>query len=1057
MLRRHSIKSKSDLQRRKSTSSVHSVHLEHIDPALAQRDAQIAASEAFTRAQSRAKLDMPLFPPTPDSSPRRRQIERSGSSRDDKNGDENGQASSKGLYRRQSVRFMGPFSVQGKSYQDGSACTKSDSMDIDRAPAQTEGKRAVYSPQSYTHDRLTTHPPKRPYRAPPPPPPIPLPGIAAGYIHALAAGDEYYTPEDDIASAPSSYRRLRRSRSMFASEENQVRKSQEHSSSLLGGRLQSSKPSPTSYARRMLHSDPRDDKNSRMAPPLRTPRSMSFLKTRHILTGSRTSRDGNPEGSPVLEVPSPPENKPLTAAQSTPQLYSKASAVFFSRNRRTEPIIRKSLRDHSLTDGSVGVHSTAPGMPLGKEDGFKTKARKASKSLKTKFKSLFSLSKSEEDPPSIPSQHIESQRTYLSDGFGSLVFSEAGQDLQSILDSGSIHKVPSRLPSLQTLPANIIHSSRGSLESLRSDRLRMVSDDRSLTSWTNSGPSTLTSQQQQEWREWERQRLSIIGENGAHAASPSIRRQALDARLFQRQEDVVDTPTRPHGYSTDSQRIYSALMKRIQAISNKHAEIVEQQSRSSLSPSYGTPLVRPIGNADDTPRANQSVAAFESTSRSLNPIDTPTRGPAKLKLSSDPDERDQILNRATSPTPSLREPNLQPAMREVRGLCAAFLAGRSTSASLATSEPRASSPDPFTSRLSDRASPTKELKVLSDRGSAFFGSPTSHLFRTTSPYRRALRQSIQEGQTSRTRDDSGSEQLISEDGTQIRVINGSDMIRSISSESASDNYYEESIYSTDGYEHATDQAANAGNGRHGPGSPATYRPAGYRVDSSVSSIDWKTWLSANVAKMESSPTPSRRSEVEYALPTMPKCFSGGHVRESTQIYEDYEEDVGMFEPPTHKPSLPTSPLATVEPNVVKISPPQRSGKRATPPATRHSLHENESPTQAPPIPIKSALRATPSPMKRARSNVGHAVVPSITSSPGLTAAVQRQFGPVSKHSGPAADFDSTTSADTDDDDERLRGSGLDNQAVLGELGMGEFRYGGYQQRVDSSDKSGAFL
>ncbi|KAK3363440.1 hypothetical protein B0T25DRAFT_527455 [Lasiosphaeria hispida] len=1055
MLRRHSVKSKSDLKRRKSTSSVHSVHLEHIDPALAQRDAQIAASQAFTRAQSRAKLDMPLFPPTPDSSPRRRQIDRSNLSRDDRNENVNAPESSKGIHRRQSVRFMGPFSVQGKSCQDGGANTKHNTQDIGQDPTQPEDRGAICNPQNYTRDRLNVHPPKRPYR-PPPPPPIPLPGIAAGYIHALAAGDEYYTPEDDIASAPSSYRRLRRSRSMFASEEHQGRKSQDNSSSFLGGRLQTSRPSPTSYARRMLHSDPRDDKNSRMAPPLRAPRSMNFLKTRHVLSGSRTSRDGNPRGSPVLEAPSPPEGRSLMTAQSTPQLNSKTSAIFFSRNRRAEPIIRKSLRGRSSTDGSVGAHSTTPGVPLVREDGFKTKARKASKSLKTKFKSLFNLSKSEEGRPSIPSQHIDSQRTHVSDSFGSAVSSEAGRDSQSVMGSSSIHRVPSRLPSLQALPANILQSSRGSLESLRSERERKISDDRSLTSWTNSGPSTLTSQQQQEWREWERQRLSIIGENGTHAASPSIRRQALDSRLFQRREDTVDTPTRAQGYTTDSQRVYSALMKRVQAINDKHAEIVEQQSRFGASSSYDMPSARSLGNVDDTPRASQCVAAFESTSSSPKLIDTPTRGPARLNSFNSVDERTQVLKRVTSPTPSLQGSNLRPAMREVRGLCAAFLAGRSTSGSITTPDPRALSPDPFTSHPGDQVPPVKELKVFADRGSAFFGSPTSHLFRTTSPYRRALRKSIQEEQSTREQDDPGNEQQISEDGTQIHVINDSDAIPSTSSESARDRYDEESIYSTDGYESATNQAATTRDKRYGIGSPATYQPAGYRVDSSVSSIDWKTWLSANVAKMESSPTPSRPSEVEYALPTMPKSFSGGHVREAAQIHEDYEEDVGVFEPPTHKPSLPTTPLATVEPNVVKLSPLRRSGKRATPPATRHSLHENESPALAPPIPIKSALRATPSPMKRARSNVGHAFTPSITSSPGLTAAVQRQFGPVSKRSGPTADFDSTTSAETDDN-EGYRDSGMNGQPVSGDMRMAEFRHGGYRKRVDSSDESAAFL
>jgi len=43
MLRRRSLKAKSDLKRRKSASSTQGVVLEHHDPAVAQRDAHIAA------------------------------------------------------------------------------------------------------------------------------------------------------------------------------------------------------------------------------------------------------------------------------------------------------------------------------------------------------------------------------------------------------------------------------------------------------------------------------------------------------------------------------------------------------------------------------------------------------------------------------------------------------------------------------------------------------------------------------------------------------------------------------------------------------------------------------------------------------------------------------------------------------------------------------------------------------------------------------------------------------------------------------------------------------
>jgi hypothetical protein len=210
------------------------------------------------------------------------------------------------------------------------------------------------------------------------------------------------------------------------------------------------------------------------------------------------------------------------------------------------------------------------------------------------------------------------------------------------------------------------------------------------------------------------------------------------------------------------------------------------------------------------------------------------------------------------------------------------------------------------------------------------------------------------------------------------------------------------------------------------------------VDSSSSSVDWKTWLSANIAKLESSaPSPTRPSEIEFALPTMPTSFSGGHVRENAQTYEDYEGEVKTPEPPTRKPTLPTSPLATVEPNVVKLSAPQRPLKRATPPANR-KLHENDDPSGVPPIPPKSALRAGPLPLRRAGPNIGYSAAPSISSSPGLSAAVQKQFGPASRHGGLFTSFNKNEVSEESSDE-------------------GQYVSHNYRQRKASMDATDAFI
>ncbi|KAK4453457.1 hypothetical protein QBC34DRAFT_206727 [Podospora aff. communis PSN243] len=1034
MRRRHSLKSKSDLIRRKSTSSVHSVHLEHINPALAERDAHIAAFEAFTRAQGRATANMPLFPPTPDSSPRHRQTDRD-IPRHDANGD--------GLRRRQSVRFVGPFSVQGRTGPTADASTKRNSTDIHGTPSKPEDGDDTGSSHSSVLGLEEVSAPALPPRRPPPrpqraPPSIALPGISTRYIDALAAEDEYYHPEDDIASMPSSYRRLRRSRSLLTAEEQRKRGGQDSPARLRHIKTPVRGPSPSSTNPRALHPLSKEVASPRATPPLRAPKSMSFLRNRRILPGSRTSRESN-RHQLDLDGPNPDEHgeqTTLMAARSTPQLGGKASSIFGSRTRRADPPMRKSLRSGNTTDHS---ENNDPDTLLGRDDGFKNRARKASRTLKTKLKSLFSMSRSEDSPPTIPAQHIESQRTHVSEDLRSMLESEIGQ-LHGT-DWGSFHQVPSRVPALQTVPANIIRSNRGSLESLKSERERKVSDDRSLTSWTHSGPSTLTSQQQQQWREWEAQRLSVIRENGTHAPSPSMRRPVLGTQLFQNHSHSLVDPIVPH-HSTDSQRIYSALMKRIQVIQEKNEDIVEQRKRNfdfkDSDTDCGTPYgLSGVGVSCDTPKAVEYRTA-QPIRPPRDPSATPTRSSGNASYGG---EQQDGLGRRPQDC-SISQDHQACSTEFCKGSTQSSTdpgnAGGFEVESSLISVPRTASPDPFTSRPGERTAPAQELKAFSGRGSAFFGSPSSHLFRTKSPYRRALRQSIHEDNAKR-HEGLGLQQQ-SEVVAQLRVAMNCD---NFSDDYRNDGSYSESMYSTDDRDVAE---VAIGPGQHFPiedsrgngDSPPTYHPAGCHVDSSSSSLDWKTWLSANMAKLESSPPyPAKPSDIKFALPTMPKGFSGGHVREKAQTYEDYEGEVKTPEPTTRKPTLPTSPLAIVEPNVVKPPSQQRPLKRATPPANR-TLPENDDPSGVPPIPPKSALRAGPSPLRRAGPNICYSAAHSTSSSPGLSAAVQKQFGLPSRRGGLFKGFNENEVSEESSDE-------------------GQYVNHDYQQRKASMDPTDAFI
>ena len=902
---------------------------------------------------------------------------------------------------------MGPCSVRGKAIHALEPDSTQGRM-ADSNSAQAQDSYESSSPQGYVLGTYIS--PQQAMQGSLPRielPPVPLPGIATHYLSALAAQDEYYTPEDDIASAPSSFRRLRRSRSMFTSDENDPRRRQDPSIPSLNERVaQGSRLGSAVNTKTDLNADLNERPPLRDIPQLRAPKSMSFLRNRNLRSGSVTTQDGNARDYALPQETGPSGHIFKGAFQGSPRLVSKSS-FFSSRSRRAEPVLRKSLRSTESADDADKPHQPIP-VSSGKEERFKVKARKVSKSLKTKLKNLFSLSKSEEETPSFPQQHISAQRTHVNGGFLSPLSSHEGQESKSEIGWTSIHRVPSGVPSLQTVPPTLVHSNRVSLESLRSATERKVSNDKSLTSWANSGPSTLTSQQQQEWREWERQRLSIIKENGAHAPSSSTRRRALGTHVFQTRNGVFGNPNSTSlDPIVDSQRVYSALMKRMEGYNHQTNAALDQQGSSGVMPLRSVNAVPSIESLRQVSMASMRTIGEEKCmpashhhSRSPDENATPTRASRNGSLRFTRQGIDAGQFRTGSPVPlTMRSRGMELAKQEEN-----FSRNPTVDPS-----PGANLSDPFMednecpSRPNENGHRTDGLDSLSSEDRASLSTPASHLFRTKPPYREALRKSMEAEQKAT---DYHSFVPLAHDVSEETPTRGDDANNDIRKEdsdleSTNNSKYSESVYSTDDYHPIRRQSsqvilqnhANMANNSNEPVDlPLAYRSAGYHNGSSNSSIDWKTWLSANVAKFESSPTPPKLSEVEYALPTMPKSFPSGHIRESAQTHDDDDEEIDVFEPPTHKPTLPTSPLATVEPNVVKISPLQRSIKRSTPPSMGRTLLENDSPLGTPPVPAKSALRT----LKCAGPNVGYSLPSSVASSPGLTAAVQRQFGAVSK-------------------------------------------------------------
>ncbi|EAQ89762.1 hypothetical protein CHGG_06381 [Chaetomium globosum CBS 148.51] len=979
MLRRRSLKPKPDLKRHKSTSSAaQGVILEHLDPVLAHRDAHIAAWEACARAQNRTMAEIPLFPMTPQSSPQHRPSELTAAGQDSRD-----RGDAQDLRRRQSVRFMGPCSTQ-TAIRGPHASGSSKDRNRDSTDTQEGGHEISNQPTNEDQNEKAPSPPSRV------PPPVPLPHIAAGYLDALAAAEEYYTPQDDIASAPSSYRRLYRSRSMFTDSP--------------GNKSVKLKPPPPLASRRFFRSDPSDVKppHDDTAPALRTPKSMSFLSSRRSQSRFNTNRDRTALEPTPSSLSGVPENASLITEKSMPRLRYKSSIFFGSLSHQAGPKMHhKTLRGSSFTE-DLGKPSSTPHSHSEQSSTLRLRARNVSRSLRIKLKGLFSGAKSEDGAGSIPCQHIEAQRSHVTP------IRTSSADDKSPIDGGDeLTRSPlARVSTFRMVPPELGHTSKASRESLTNEQDRIVSDGSSLTSWVHSGPSTLTSQEQQQWREWEKQRLSVIRENGAHAPSPSIRRRVLGPGVFQPPDRAAKVPV-AGGPMVDSQRIYSALVKRMQATNTETAQSRGPERLALAGEEVGE-------HCDKTPDTIRHVIPERKYLMASRDIHTPTRSSKKASLSRKPNhENEEVDNRHAV---SYGSPSGHQGRRNVD-----FTDERPASATAEVASLYKGS------QLETEMDSNNIMIQQSARldWSRVSGSPASHLFRAGSPYRRALRKSMEEEQNAWAQ--SSVNERDSDTGTQVHHASDGGNVPETDSDSAKDLDYSESVYSSD-------EVANRNSAAN---TPAMYRPGGRRETSTVSSVDWKTWLSANVDKLEPAPSPCKpSSHAERALPAISRKLHTtaanrfpslrGHIREQAQIDDDDRDRVRDYNnenvrsgdaddvfqsTPTQKPVRKTTPSTTtlpsttaatplspvpVQPNITTNPSPLRhslsANKRATPPThpsrnnyergaevggcggggNRSLLVENESPTRAPPppppIPPRSKMR--PEPLRIVRASPG---------------------------------------------------------------------------------------
>lgn len=971
MQRRQSTKSKSDLHRRKSTASVRSVPLEHIDPTVAQRDAKVAASQAFARGKDRLSAEMPLFPPpSPSSFPQRRPAGGPRSlARSDDAVRQSGETDGHGNRRQQSVRFVGASAASGGSSRIGvgkAVGTRTGNRVEDMQPpsiplrsgsfraARLGTLRGSSSVRSLSHASSSRRESSD----------EPVDTITKSYLNALAAEDEYFTPVDDIASAPSSYRRIRKSRSVLTLVRTEVHGSEaggiaslEHAEGWAG----------LSQLSRWSRESQRGGSNKENYQPwsatpeplLRAPKSMSFLRGHRSRTVSTLSRDS--------EAPDRQPESVYDGAGNVPQqtLRPKSSLFFGSRNKRTETGMRKSLRSSS-SQSAVPAASSKSTLSLVSQNAIKAKARKVSGSFKMKLKKLFGFSKSENDNDVLPYQHIQAHKTH-GPGFGvSAGFTLDGADTTSSKDKASVARVYSQLPSLHVVgPDETLRSRQGSLESINT--VRKVSDEKSrVTSWASSGLSTVASQQQQAWGEWEKQRLSVIKENSAHAPSPSPRRPVVDKPSFESQltpdQGATISSLQP-GHGVDSQRIYWALMKRSDE-TRQLASIVENQRQSSgeLSDPF-----RIMSAASSSLRTSQEGGAEEKTPMTIRCVDSQDENPWVDRCHPSIMQRGANLTRACGQSSLLGE-----ICEQHRSSSTATASSFQPGQDKISISGRDFSPEATILQKANYATPSRTLK---SHTSAFFGSPMCHTFRTESPYRGALQESMRatDNLIKPQEEESRDSRLFCVGSPPRQTRNGS----SVSSDGIA---YTESVYSDEVRDLASEQnITSVGIGPFEPAAPTgrrpVYQPMDHRVESSTGSQDWRMWLGADIANLERPPSASKvspaqtLSEVTSAVPTKPNSYGYGHFQECTQRGSDEDESQDPLAVPTHKPTPPALPLTTLEPNDVRSPSIQASIHRTSAPSSPlrpgnaapvSSSTRAPKPPPPPPIPSRSARRPSPS-------------------------------------------------------------------------------------------------
>lgn len=478
MLSRGNSKASNRLRHAKSSSFAQSasqrtvIEPQTIDPLTARQHAVAAASYAFEHAQG-GQWQTSAPSPVKDKEKR--------------------------LGRRQSVRFTGPNATDKRDIQITKRMAPSDN-------ANNDGHRGpIHAPHI-----LDEAQPRR----------------SESYLSNLPTSQDEYDGFR-ISSLPSSYQKLRKSKSMLSPRS--------HPPAILaGGSAQKSAQANRAHP----------------APSPRLRKSFSFVRDSD---NTSTHTDQHRIQDIAVQIA---RDRFRRQAENQPSEDNSCS-VPSGKTQKTQKAFRRTVRTGSTNSyGSAVVSATPLSADRITKRGFGNKARSLSMSLKNRFKQVFSRTSAAEE--AFPVQQVDAGRLH----FGDSISPSSGVDQQYHPVPSPNHEIVRKTLSRESMLIDVPEildkpPDPGSTRSVRSDDDISNNTRSRATSWTNStATNTITSSQIKD-----KKRLSIIQENGGpYQPSSPIRHYGDLGSLFHQPFRSNSVGARA---GIDSRRIYSAIQKRI--------------------------------------------------------------------------------------------------------------------------------------------------------------------------------------------------------------------------------------------------------------------------------------------------------------------------------------------------------------------------------------------------------------------------------------------------------------------------------------------------------------